>query len=322
MNKPETQATLYVVGNLNVDLIMSTLQQWPQKGTEAMLESSSLRPGGSAGNCALALAALGIPHRLVANQGKDQFTPWLAELFAASAEHWPQYACETSLTFGVTHPDHERTFFSNQGHIVHLTRQDVLQQLPLTARQDDWVLLCGTFLCTALFSDYPLLLAELKQRGYQVAVDSGWPPQGWSDSLRQQIYPWLKYCDALLLNEVETCGVSDSDSLPTAAAKLLAMMPVNARCVVKCGADGAHCWSGEQHLYQAAETLQVVDTIGAGDSFNAGYLSALIYGQDAATALQWGIRVASAAISSSPRHYADWQTLFGCAQQADNQETK
>ncbi len=84
MKKPETQARLYVVGNLNVDLIMSTLDQWPQKGTEAMLESSSLRPGGSAGNCALALEALDTPYRLVANQGNDQFTPWLAGLFKAA----------------------------------------------------------------------------------------------------------------------------------------------------------------------------------------------------------------------------------------------
>ena len=71
MKKPDSSATLFVVGNINVDLIMSTLHEWPKKGTEAMLDSSSLRPGGSAGNCALALAALDTPHRLVANQGND-----------------------------------------------------------------------------------------------------------------------------------------------------------------------------------------------------------------------------------------------------------
>ena len=50
--------TLYVVGNINVDLIMSTLSDWPQRGTEVMLQHSELRPGGSAGNCALALEAI------------------------------------------------------------------------------------------------------------------------------------------------------------------------------------------------------------------------------------------------------------------------
>lgn len=322
MKKPETQARIYVVGNLNVDLIMSTLDQWPEKGTEAMLDTSSLRPGGSAGNCALALEALDTPYRLVANQGNDQFTPWLAGLFKESAPHWPQYACETSLTFGVTHSDHERTFFSNQGHIVRLTLDDVLKQIPDVSGNGDWVLLCGTFLCTALYAEYPLLLKTLKQRGYLIAVDSGWPPQGWSDALREKIPEWLKYCDTLLLNEVETQGISGCEDLSTAAAKLLDWMPVNGRCVVKCGPKGAQFWSATEHQELTAEAVEVVDTIGAGDSFNAGYLSALIYGCDESTALRWGIRVASAAISSSPRQYPAWQSLFADFPFAGNQETQ
>lgn len=311
ITRPDTRATLYVVGNINVDLIMSTLHAWPKKGTEAMLESSSLRPGGSAGNCALALAALNVPHRLVANQGNDQFTGWLAGLFPESAPHWPSCDCETSLTFGVTHPDHERTFFSNQGHIVRLTLQDVLAQLPENAQPGDWVLLCGTWLCTALYADYPQLLSALRTRGYRVAIDSGWPPEDWSDTLRAQAAQWLPFCDALLLNEVETLGLADAQTLDAAAQKLLAQMAENAFCVAKCGPDGARLWSADQALHQHAEPVEVVDTIGAGDSFNAGFLSALIYGLPPATALQWGVRVAGCAISSSPRRYPDWQSLFG-----------
>ncbi|GDX05980.1 carbohydrate kinase family protein [Buttiauxella sp. A111] len=311
MKKPETRATLYVVGNINVDLIMSTLREWPKKGTEAMLESSSLRPGGSAGNCALALAALDSPYRLVANQGNDQFTFWLASLFPESAPHWPTYECETSLTFGVTHPDHERTFFSNQGHIVRLSMQDVLAQIPETAQPGDWVLLCGTWLCTALYAEYPQLLAALKDRGYFVAVDSGWPPQDWSNALREQTATWLPFCDALLLNEVETLGLADTSQLDEAARRLLAKMSNNAFCVVKCGPDGARLWAANLALHQPGQPVEVVDTIGAGDSFNAGFLSALIYGLPLATALKWGVRVAGCAISSSPRRYPDWQSLFG-----------
>jgi len=315
MNKPETQSTLYVVGNVNVDLIMSTLHQWPQKGTEAMLESSSLRPGGSAGNCALALAALGTPYRLVANQGNDQFTGWFANLFPESAPYWPTEQCETSLTFGVTHPDHERTFFSNQGHIVRLSMDDVLQQLPQQAQVGDWVLLCGTFLCTRLYEQYPALLAALKQRGYQVAVDSGWPPQDWSDALRQQLLPWLAHCDALLLNEVETLGMAATETLDEGAATLLTVMADNAFVVAKCGADGARLWSKTQALQQKTHPVVVVDTIGAGDSFNAGFLSALVYGLDHQQALLWGVSVAGCAISSNPRQYPDWQALASLSQE-------
>lgn len=308
-----TNATLYVVGNINVDVIMSTLQHWPQKGTEAMLDHSEMRPGGSAGNCALALAALQTPYRLVANQGNDYFGPWLASQFPESAIYWPTYPCETSLTFGVTHPDNERTFFSNQGHITLLTHDDVLHQVPLVATQGDIVLLCGTFLCTTLMSAYPELLQSLHQRGYRIAIDTGWPPQDWSDELRAQIAEWLPLCDILLLNEVETSGMAGNDELYTAARTLNRQQPADGQCVVKCGPDGARLWSGERQLQAAAHPIKVVDTIGAGDSFNAGFLTAILYGHSASVALRWGIRAASHAIGSSPRQYLDWQTLKTCA---------
>lgn len=304
-----TDATLYVVGNINIDLIMGTLHHWPARGTEAMLEHSAMRPGGSAGNCALALAALGTPHRAVANQGDDHFSFWLAGYFTDSAPFWPRYACETSLTVGLTHTDNERTFFSNQGHIVRLTRQDVLMQLAPQAAPGDIVLLCGTFLCLRLFDEYPELLDTLRRRGYQVAVDTGWPPDGWNDGLRQNIARWLGYCDYLLLNEVETLGLADRDDLLLAGKMLAARLAPGGACVIKRGAQGATVYETGGEFSRAAEQVDIKDTIGAGDSFNAGFLSALLYGYNRRQALRWGIRVASQAIGSSPRLYPDRAAL-------------
>ncbi len=309
MMEPQLTATLYVVGNINVDLIMGTLDHWPQRGTEVMLNHSELRPGGSAGNCALALEAMQVRHRAVANQGNDGLSAWLASHFPHSAAHWTRYHCETSLTVGVTHSDHERSFLSNLGHIVKLSAQDVLDQLPEKATDGDIVLLCGTFLCLHLYEEYPALLAELQQRGFITAVDTGWPPQGWTDEVRQQVTRWLPLCDWLLLNEVETLGLSASDDLSHSAQNLTQQLSGRGGCVVKCGAQGARCWQGEQQQSQPARPVTVVDTIGAGDSFNAGFLTALLHQQDLATALQWGISVASLAISTLPRRYPDWHQL-------------
>lgn len=304
-----TSSTLYVVGNINVDLIMGTLSDWPQRGTEVMLQHSELRPGGSAGNCALALEAMQVPHRAIANQGDDGFSHWLASHFPHSAAHWPRYRCETSLTVGVTHPDNERSFISNFGHITQMTAADVLTQLPAQAVPGDIVLLCGTFLCLELYQAYPALLAALQQRGFAVAVDTGWPPAGWNDDLRQQVHRWLADCDWLLLNEVETLGLANGASVEQSAVQLAARLSGRGGCVVKSGADGARLWSVTEMLHVAAQPVMVVDTIGAGDSFNAGFLAALLYRQPTRTALRWGIDVASLAISSSPRRYPGWQQL-------------
>ncbi|PIF15071.1 Sugar or nucleoside kinase, ribokinase family [Candidatus Pantoea floridensis] len=309
MMEHKLTATLYVVGNINVDLIMGTLDSWPQRGTEVMLNHSELRPGGSAGNCALALEAMQVRHRAVANQGDDGLSAWLASHFPHSAAHWTRYSCETSLTVGVTHSDHERSFLSNLGHIVKLSAQDVLAQLPAEAADGDIVLLCGTFLCLRLYDEYPALLSELRQRGFITAVDTGWPPQGWSDEVRQQVMQWLPLCDWLLLNEVETLGLGAANNLPASAQTLVQQLSGRGGCVVKCGPQGAHCWQAERSISQPARPVTVVDTIGAGDSFNAGFLTALVHQQDLATALQWGIAVASLAISTLPRRYPDWHQL-------------
>jgi len=304
-----TPSTLYVVGNINVDLIMGTLSDWPQRGTEVMLQHSELRPGGSAGNCALALEAMQVPHRAIANQGDDGFSHWLASHFPRSAAHWPRYACETSLTVGVTHPDNERSFLSNHGHITVLTAEDVLGQLPSQAVPGDIVLLCGTFLCLELYHHYPALLAALQQRGFQVAVDTGWPPEGWNDAVRVGIGAWLTHCDWLLLNEVEALGLAATETLEQAGTRLAQQLSGQGGCVIKCGAEGARLWSAASVQFAAAQPVTVVDTIGAGDSFNAGFLTALLYRHSPHTALCWGIEVASQAISSSPRRYPDWQQL-------------
>ncbi len=309
MMSKATTATLYVVGNINVDVIMGTLDRWPQRGTEVMMQHSELRPGGSAGNCALALEAMQVRHRAVANQGNDGLSAWLASHFPHSAAHWTRYSCETSLTIGVTHSDHERSFLSNLGHIVRLTAQDVLSQLPANAAAGDIVLLCGTFLCLHLYDDYPTLLAELRQRGFIIAVDTGWPPQGWSDAVREQFAHWLPLCDWLLLNEVETRGLAAEEDVTRSAQQLARQLSGRGGCVVKCGAQGALCWQAERGLRQPARPVEVVDTIGAGDSFNAGFLAALLHQHAVVTALQWGIAVASLAISTSPRRYPNWQQL-------------
>ncbi|WJY14799.1 carbohydrate kinase family protein [Pectobacteriaceae bacterium CE90] len=316
MNISTFEATLYVVGNINIDLIMGTLDHWPTRGTETMLNHSALRPGGSAGNCALALEALGVKHRAVANQGNDHFSHWLAEYFSDSAPFWPRYDCETSLTVGITHPDNERTFFSNQGHIVRLSQQDVLMQLPPQATPGDLVLLCGTFLCLRLFDEYPELLATLQRRGFKVAVDTGWPPSGWNGKLRKRITSWLGHCDYLLLNEMETLGLADSDDLAAAGHALAQQLDAGGACVIKCGNQGAMVCDGLEVISHAADPVTVVDTIGAGDSFNAGFLSALLYGYNRHQALRWGIRVASQAISSSPRQYPDRTSLQSFTEEA------
>lgn len=94
-----------------------------------------------------------------------------------------------------------------------------------------------------------------------------------------------------------------------AAAALRALMPPGATAVVKCGAEGALAAAPDGRLHHApAPAVTVIDTIGAGDAFNASFLAAQARGADLPAALAAGTATASRAISTLPRRYTPEET--------------
>jgi sugar/nucleoside kinase (ribokinase family) len=293
---------IYVAGNVNVDLIMGPLAHWPRIGTETVLPHSDLRVGGQAGNTGLALAALGARHRVIANMGEDALGDWLRAAFPESAPHWPVTRTATTLTVGITHPGGERTFFTSSGHLAGFAPSDVLGQLPQRAEPGDLVLLCGIFLSPLLVTGGRPLFETLKERGFVTALDVGWPSQGW-DSVRPLVESWLALADHVLFNEIETMAMAGIEDLDNAMQWFCERLPSEASLVVKRGSDGATAWHHGQRHTCPAPVVRIIDTIGAGDSFNAGYLLACVTGCDVATRLRRAVVTASTAISTSPRRY-------------------
>ncbi len=190
-----------IIGNVNVDMVMGPQEPWPPAGTEVVLPDYELRAGGSAGNTAFSLQALGVPTKLLANAGNDALGRWLKDCFGEAASHWRLAECPTTVSVGITHPDGERTFFTNVGHLDVLGADDVLPYLPEQAPAGSFALLVGTFLSPPLVAVFPDVLGALKAAGYRIALDTGWPPSGWTDAIFRSFAAWLGAVDALLVNE-------------------------------------------------------------------------------------------------------------------------
>ena len=105
---------LAVVGNVNADLILGPVTPWPEAGSEIVVDHNELRVGGAAGNSAQAWAALGIKHQIAASTGDDQFGIWLRDAFSLRSLAWPVVPGSTTLSVGISHPDSERTFFTDR----------------------------------------------------------------------------------------------------------------------------------------------------------------------------------------------------------------
>ena len=295
---------LAVIGNVNVDLIMGPAAPWPQPGTEIIVDHDEVRVGGSAGNAALAWMALGTPFEIAASIGSDQFGSWLADSFGDHARNWPVHGDSTTLSVGITHPDGERTFFTTRGHLPLFSLEDVLAVLDGTRLTGGIALLCGSFLTDRLVEDYGRLFDWADRHDISLALDTGWPLAGWTGRNRDAARSWLSRCRIALLNEVETtslAGVSD----PVEAGRVLRQgMPEDALVVVKCGPKGAVAIdAGGRAVRVDAPRVTVVDTIGAGDVFNAAFLAAYAAGKGLEASLDAGTRIASRAISTHPRRY-------------------
>lgn len=292
---------LSIIGDVGVDLVMGTIADWPQVGTELILPRSELRAGGSAANSALVLRHLGLPTQLIASVGQDDLGRWLAQQLHGVQTQLQVCSSATTVSVGLMHACGERNFFTTQGHLELMTPEHVLAHLHPTPKPGSLALVTGPFLLPGLRVAYPDLLREVAARGYQIALDTGWPSQGWTEGVRLEVHGWLLHCDHLLINELEACSLADSSELEGAMRKIAARMKPGARLVVKVGPRGALALQSGQLSKHQIEPAKIFDTIGAGDTFNAGYLAACMHGADLDQALATGCRVARAILPRFPR---------------------
>jgi len=295
---------LAVIGNVNVDLILGPAEPWPKAGTEIIVDHDELRVGGQAGNSALVWEALGIDYEISANVGNDQFGRWLAEAFGARGAKWPVSKEGTTLSVGITHPDGERTFFTTRGHLPRFSLADVLSVLDGKALAGGYALLCAGFLTDDLTRDYPALFDWADAHHITLALDTGWPLDGWTEANCEVTRSWLSRSGIALFNEIETTTLAGIADPVAAARELRAHMPDGSIFVVKRGPDGAIAIGADGALVSVdAAMVKVVDTIGAGDVFNAAFLAALASGEPLQACLTAGTTIASRAISTLPRSY-------------------
>lgn len=289
---------LVVLGNVNVDLILGPLRSWPEPGTETLLPQAVWRVGGNAGNAAVTLGALGTDACIISTVGQDLPGRWLQENLRGLPVTWVSVPDQTSITLAFTHPDGERSFVTHLGHLNSLCWDDLMPHLPASRL----VLLAGAFLTPRLRQNYPSILEDLTRRGVQVALDMGWPDGGFTPAVRLEVAGWLPLVHHLLVNEVEASGLTCERDPEIAALRLAGQLAPGGTAVVKLGRQGALAVQHGAVVRAQAPEVQVVDTVGAGDTFNAAYLHALMQGRSLPSSVTYGVQVASHAVSSEVRH--------------------
>ena len=187
--------------------------------------------------------------------------------------------------------DGERAFVSDFTPLDYFD-QALVDRHQSTLAQADVVCLVGIF-CLPRYSmaDMAATLRNQQQVGRLTMLDTGWDPDNWRPATLTALAEVIAATDLFLPNLDEAraiTGVAD----PVAAARRLAAMGPGT-VVVKCGAGGAVAVRGDEVARCPALPTTVADAVGAGDTFNAGFLYAL----DADWALPQALAFANATAS-------------------------
>ena len=266
---------LLVVGDANADLVLRGGDVVPTFGQrEQLVDHAELVLGGSGAIAATGAAKLGLDVAMVACVGDDPLgRVVLEELRAAGVDVSAikiDPSAPTGVSVGLARAD-DRAMLTAPGALAHLRAEDVPDEVIARARH---VHVSSPFLQDGLA---PGLRALAGRARGTTSLDTGWDP-------RERWDVPVDAFDVLLPNGEEAlrlAGHEDGDV--EAAAHALAAG--RSLVVVKLGADGALAARGGEIVRVTAPEIEAVDTTGAGDSFDAGFLAAWLRGNDLAAAL-------------------------------------
>jgi sugar/nucleoside kinase (ribokinase family) len=289
--------TVTVIGCVQADVVMSPVTDLPPPGGTLLTDQMAVRVGGAGANAALASVEAGLEVRLIGCIGEDQLGAWMREqlTLAGLADELVVAPGETSgLTVVLESPARDRTFLTYLG--VNALWEPAM--IPDDALTCDNLLLCDYFVAPRLRGGAARrLLATARARGARTFFDTSWDPDGFRDEARAEVSDLLASVDVFLPNEVEACALADRPGDAVAAARDLQAVS-GGWVVVKRGPSGCFAVGPDGvELAVPAPAVEVADTTGAGDAFNAGLVHALAHGAAWRDALASATQFATAIIA-------------------------
>jgi len=147
--------------------------------------------------------------------------------------------------------------------------------------------LSSFFLLRRIRPRIPELFSQMKQSGLTTSLDTNDDPDDvWADDVKAV----LKSVDIFLPNEREACKLTRAKNVNDALEALSQLVPI---VVIKCGPKGVIARRGKNHFHTPSLSVQPVDTVGASDSFNAGFLHKFILRCNLEECLEYGNAVAA-----------------------------
>lgn len=279
----EKKFDVLVVGELNVDLILNKLEKLPELGRETIAREMLLTLGSSSAIFACNLSVMGSRVSFCGRLGRDSFGDKMMHDLAKKGVHTGNIIYSDTSDTGITvamSVDEDRSMVTYPGAMNELTADEITDAMLSSARH---LHVSSVFLQPSLKPGLPGLFRRARALGLTTSLDPQWDPaEKWDIDLCD----YLPHLDVFLPNIGELTNLAGRSSLTECLSSL---QDPPGMVVVKQGNEGASLWWKNKLTSQPAYlNTNVVDAIGAGDSFNAGFIHHFVRNSPVETCLAFG----------------------------------
>ncbi|MCD9023563.1 carbohydrate kinase family protein [Cohnella silvisoli] len=261
-----------VIGDVNIDLVVAGCNELPGPGQEVHVHNMTLHVGGGAALFSMALAKLGMKVAFNGSLGGDGFGQFVRDQFILSGIDTSFIKTSNLNNTGISiaiNPEKDRSFITYLGSNAELNLQQLDMNSVVLGRH---VHLTG-YRGSKNHKEYVEMARKLKALGLTTSLDVGWDETGeWYAG----VIELMKEVDIFFMNEVEVQHYTRRIPIEESIRELSRHSP---HFVLKLGSAGAVATVDGVTMYRSGFEVPVVDTTGAGDSFNAGYIYGFLSGQ-------------------------------------------
>jgi sugar/nucleoside kinase (ribokinase family) len=261
-----------VIGELNLDLILSGLPTQLTLEREHLADGLTITLGSSSAIFAHNLASLGNKVAFSSSIGSDPLGEICLRRLGESGVDLAGVRRMRGKTTGLTvilPQEKQRYILTYPGTMFEFSGQDLDLKYVFDAKH---VHVSSYFLQKGLQRSLPGIFQNAKDAGLTTSLDTNDDPE---DRWESEIQALLKYTDVLLPNEREACKLAQVDDVELAAEILSQRVPV---VVIKRGSQGVLARVGKERFVAFPPKVEVADHVGAGDSFDAGFIHEYIRG--------------------------------------------
>jgi sugar/nucleoside kinase (ribokinase family) len=256
-----------VIGELNVDIILNKIESFPAIGKEIIAENMTVTLGSSSAIFASNLSSLGGSVAFIGKVGRDIFAELVIDSLSKKKVDTRSVIRTEKFKTGATivlNYDQDRAMVTYPGAMNDLRPEDIDMSILARSRHLHF---SSCFLQPGMKAGLPELFRQAKALGMSTSLDPQWDP---AEKWEMDLDKLLPYVDVFLPNRKELQFLTGRPDVQS-AIKLIG--PYAKIVVVKDGTEGAMMWANGEFIHQPAFiNNNVVDCIGAGDSFNAGFI--------------------------------------------------